>query len=115
MCPPSHHLRPAKRRVHPLPRERRVTISREFRLIVERFGEHRNKFMKRAEVIPFRRCTNDRFDAVIERNVRWVDCAHGEMDFAMPVGDPCIESLALDEQSGVTSLLCNMTFASREA
>jgi uncharacterized protein YndB with AHSA1/START domain len=39
----------------------------------------------------------------------------GDMDFAMPVGDPCIVSLDLSEQKGVTTLVCNMTFASKEA
>ena len=33
----------------------------------------------------------------------------------MPVGDPCIVSLDLSEQNGVTMLVCNMTFASKEA
>jgi uncharacterized protein YndB with AHSA1/START domain len=39
----------------------------------------------------------------------------GETDFAMPAGDPCIVSLELSEQSGVTTLICNMKFASKEA
>jgi uncharacterized protein YndB with AHSA1/START domain len=39
----------------------------------------------------------------------------GETDFAMPVGDPCIVSLELSEQNGVTTLVCNMTFVSKEA
>ncbi len=39
----------------------------------------------------------------------------GDMDFAMPAGEPCIVSLDLSEQNGVTTLVCNMTFASREA
>lgn len=39
----------------------------------------------------------------------------GDMDFAMPVGDPCIVSLELSEQGGVTTLVCTMTFASKEA
>ena len=39
----------------------------------------------------------------------------GEADFAMPVGDPCIVALQLSEQNGVTTLVCNMTFASKEA
>lgn len=39
----------------------------------------------------------------------------GNVNFAMPVGDPCIVSLELSEQDGVTTLVCNMTFASREA
>ena len=39
----------------------------------------------------------------------------GDMNVAMPAGDPCIVSLDLSEQSGVTTLVCNMTFASKEA
>ncbi|MCA8886370.1 MAG: SRPBCC domain-containing protein [Hyphomonadaceae bacterium] len=39
----------------------------------------------------------------------------GDLDFAMPVGDPCIISLHLSEQGGVTTLVCNMTFVSKEA
>ena len=39
----------------------------------------------------------------------------GQMDFSMPVGDPCIVSLDLSEHNGVTTLVCNMTFASKEA
>jgi uncharacterized protein YndB with AHSA1/START domain len=39
----------------------------------------------------------------------------GDMDFAMPVGDPCIVSLELSEQNGVTTLICNLTWASKEA
>jgi uncharacterized protein YndB with AHSA1/START domain len=39
----------------------------------------------------------------------------GDMDYAMPVGDPCIVSLDLSEQSGVTTLVCTMKFASKEA
>lgn len=39
----------------------------------------------------------------------------GDMDFAMPTGAPCIVSLALREQDGVTTLVCHMTFASKEA
>jgi len=39
----------------------------------------------------------------------------GDVDFSMPVGDPCIVSLDLSEQNGVTTLVCNMTFASKEA
>ena len=39
----------------------------------------------------------------------------GNVSFAMPVGDPCIVSLELSEQNGVTTLVCNMTFASKEA
>ena len=33
----------------------------------------------------------------------------------MPAGDPCIVSLELSEQDRVTTLVCNMTFASKEA
>jgi uncharacterized protein YndB with AHSA1/START domain len=39
----------------------------------------------------------------------------GDASFAMPVGDPCIVSLELSEQNGVTTLVCSMTFASKEA
>lgn len=39
----------------------------------------------------------------------------GNMDLAMPAGDPCIVSLELSEQNGVTTLVCNLTFASKEA
>lgn len=39
----------------------------------------------------------------------------GDMGGAMPTGDPCIVSLELTEQNGVTTLVCNMTFASKEA
>ena len=39
----------------------------------------------------------------------------GDMGFAMPAGDPCIVSLELSEQNGVTTLVCNMKFASKEA
>lgn len=39
----------------------------------------------------------------------------GDVDYAMPVGDPCIVSLELSEQNGVTTLVCNMKFASKEA
>ena len=38
----------------------------------------------------------------------------GDMDFSMPVGGPCIVSLDLAEPNGVTTLVCNMTFASKE-
>ena len=37
------------------------------------------------------------------------------MDYAMPVGDPCVVSLELSEQNGATALVCNMKFASKEA
>jgi uncharacterized protein YndB with AHSA1/START domain len=39
----------------------------------------------------------------------------GDIGGTMPVGDPCIVSLELTEQNGVTTLVCNMTFASKEA
>jgi uncharacterized protein YndB with AHSA1/START domain len=39
----------------------------------------------------------------------------GDIGGTMPVGDPCIVSVELTEQSGVTTLVCNMTFASKEA
>lgn len=39
----------------------------------------------------------------------------GDNQFAMPVGEPCIVSLELSERNGVTTLVCNMTFASKEA
>lgn len=39
----------------------------------------------------------------------------GDMDFGMPVDHPCIVSLELSEQDGVTTLVCHMTYASKEA
>jgi uncharacterized protein YndB with AHSA1/START domain len=39
----------------------------------------------------------------------------GEAGFAMPVGDPTIVVLELSEQNGVTTLVCTMTLASKEA
>ncbi|MFN3462759.1 MAG: SRPBCC family protein [Terricaulis sp.] len=39
----------------------------------------------------------------------------GEMEFAMPVGDPCIVSLSLSEQNGVTTLVCTLKFVSKQA
>jgi uncharacterized protein YndB with AHSA1/START domain len=39
----------------------------------------------------------------------------GDMDYAMPTGDPCIVTLELSEQNGATALVCNMKFASKEA
>ncbi len=39
----------------------------------------------------------------------------GDTEFAMPVGDPCIVSLDLTEQNGVTTLVCVMQFVSKEA
>lgn len=38
----------------------------------------------------------------------------GDTEFAMPVGDPCVVSLDLSEQDGVTTLVCVMKFASKE-
>ncbi len=34
---------------------------------------------------------------------------------AMPVGDPCLISLDLSEHNGVTTLVCNMAFVSKDA
>lgn len=39
----------------------------------------------------------------------------GDLGGNMPVGDPCIVSLDLSEQNGVTTLVCTMTFVSKEA
>jgi len=39
----------------------------------------------------------------------------GNASYAMPEGDPCIVSLELSEQDGVATLVCNMTFVSKEA
>lgn len=39
----------------------------------------------------------------------------GNFDSTMPTGDPCIVSVELSEQSGVTTLVCNLTFVSKEA
>ena len=39
----------------------------------------------------------------------------GDTDFAMPEGDRCIVSLELDERNGITTLVCNLTFASKDA
>lgn len=39
----------------------------------------------------------------------------GDMDLTMPAGDPCIVSLELSEQNDVTTLVCNLTFASKQA
>jgi uncharacterized protein YndB with AHSA1/START domain len=39
----------------------------------------------------------------------------GDIGGAMPAGDPCIVSLQLGERSGITTLVCNLTFASKEA
>ena len=38
----------------------------------------------------------------------------GDIGGSMPAGDPCIVSLDLKEQNGVTTLVCNMKFASKE-
>jgi hypothetical protein len=37
------------------------------------------------------------------------------MGGAMPAGDPCMVSLDLSEQNGVTTLVCTMKFVSKEA
>jgi uncharacterized protein YndB with AHSA1/START domain len=39
----------------------------------------------------------------------------GDITGAMPVGDPCVVSLDLSEKNGVTTLVCRMTYASKEA
>lgn len=39
----------------------------------------------------------------------------GNTDYAMPVGDPCIVSVELSEHNGVTTLVCNLSFVSKEA
>lgn len=39
----------------------------------------------------------------------------GDIGGTMPTGDPCIVSVELSEQSGVTTLVCNLMFASKEA
>lgn len=39
----------------------------------------------------------------------------GNFDGTMPKGEPCIVSVELSEQSGVTTLVCNLTFASKAA
>jgi uncharacterized protein YndB with AHSA1/START domain len=39
----------------------------------------------------------------------------GEIGGAMPTGDPCVVSLELSEDAGVTTLVCTMKFASKEA
>lgn len=38
----------------------------------------------------------------------------GNFDGTMPTGDPCIVAVELSERSGVTTLVCNLTFASKE-
>jgi uncharacterized protein YndB with AHSA1/START domain len=39
----------------------------------------------------------------------------GDIGGPMPAGDPCIVSLDLSERNGVTTLVCTMKFASKEA
>lgn len=39
----------------------------------------------------------------------------GDMGGSMPTGDPCIVSLDLSEQNGVTTLVCTMKYASKDA
>ena len=39
----------------------------------------------------------------------------GNFESAMPAGDPCIVSVELTEQDGVTTLVCNLTFVSKKA
>ncbi len=39
----------------------------------------------------------------------------GDMDYAMPVGDPCFIALDFSEADGVTTLAMTMTFESKEA
>ena len=39
----------------------------------------------------------------------------GNMDSTMPAGDPCIVSVDLTEQGGVTTLVCNLRFGSKDA
>lgn len=39
----------------------------------------------------------------------------GDMDYAMPAGDPCLITLELSEANGVTTLCNTMTFVSKEA
>ena len=39
----------------------------------------------------------------------------GDFGSAMPVGDPCVVSLELSEHNGVTTLICNLAFASKQA
>lgn len=39
----------------------------------------------------------------------------GDMDYAMPAGDPCLITLELSEANGVTTLRNTMTFVSKEA
>ena len=39
----------------------------------------------------------------------------GDMDYAMPVGDPCIITLELNEANGVTTLTNTLRFVSKQA
>lgn len=39
----------------------------------------------------------------------------GNFDSTMPTGEPCIVSVELTEQGGITTLVCNLTFVSKEA
>lgn len=39
----------------------------------------------------------------------------GDLGTSMPVGDPCKISLDINEQNGVTTLVCTMKFVSKEA
>lgn len=39
----------------------------------------------------------------------------GDVGYSMPVGDPCLVALDLREAKGVTTLVCTMTFVSKEA
>lgn len=39
----------------------------------------------------------------------------GNMDSTMQAGDPCIVALDLTEANGITTLVCTLTFASKEA
>lgn len=39
----------------------------------------------------------------------------GDMDFAMPVGDPCIVTVELSEANGITTLVNTLRFVSKEA
>ena len=39
----------------------------------------------------------------------------GDMDYAMPAGDPCLITLEFSESNGVTTLVHTMTFVSKDA
>lgn len=39
----------------------------------------------------------------------------GDVGTTMPTGDPCVVTVELSERGGVTTLVCNMRFASQEA